>query len=778
MKFVTTVSIFCLFSSLYLNAGETIDAMQQKLGRTVADTLRIELLLEMGDYFEHTDYDNAMHFYKQALELSRSARTNATEGRHRNMLQDLEMKSLRYIGFLQKNWSRYDEATQTYLQLNHLYNEHGFHVGITRVLTSLGNIKYYQSQFVRAIEYYLEAVEMAKDHGFRNELANLKTNIATMHYLRGDLVNSLEYYHKALALYLELEDNRNLGLVYLGLGNIHNSLNNFSKSLENYEQALTFFNELSDHRNMATINISIGALYFKHNHHAEAKEHYQNAFRMASTVGDLRQQATSLVNLGIIFAHRGELTTALEHYEQALSIAQSLGNELLQASTLRHKALALQRQGNYATAYRLALEGVEIAQRIESLEDISQSYRVLSVIRENQGRFREALVYHRQYKHFNDSLINVENKRQINELEAVYESEKKQQKIELQALELEKNRIEITRKNQTMNASILVAVLLIIMFIIVLWHFNSKKLSIREIEKQKEINLRKEKKIADLESHVKNSNLRIEALEKQREETENKERMNLIFARNIVLKGPGNAENMNNLLKGRHYFFNYGRVNAANSLIFAKTIKTTTFLVAVCFEAEELKRYIINLAMNAFLDQEIRSRTKVNPETTLSKLSEYLKNFQEKNGNNIAFKESGMAMVSIDHENHKLNFTTNHIPLFIAISLSSSGFFNPAKEYREIQTINPENAGEEDLQKEVLPFKSFDFKLKPGDRIYLIDTGENNPDIQAEVLSMLDNHQNTEMELQGKYLEKELAYAQKRDSSIADHQIFVCGLEL
>ncbi len=773
-------------------SNETLGTLESRFQNSQVDTMRIELLLQMGDYFEHTEYDSALHFYIQALELSRHAMQNAGNAKHLMHLKELEIKCIRYIAFLDKSWEKYDSAIGYYKELLELYEEAEDVLGTTRVYQSLGNIYYYRSQWVEAVDYYQQGLELAQKNSFAKQTADLTSNLASMHFIRGDFVKSLDFYQQALSHYNNLEDDRNRALVYLGLGNIHSSMGNFDTAEQNYNHALMHYNELKDHRRICTIFLSMGSLYFEKEDFERAGEYYQQALSHADIAGDGRQEAQSLLNLGVLYAAKNEEEKAIAHYDKALDAADKSKNKHIKTYALRNKAGSLLRLDNHHQALQLASQSLELAKELESLDDQAQAYKTLSGIRKAQGFYRQALALYEDYKIYSDSLLNVENQKQLNELDAIYQSEQKQQRNELLNLELEKNKAEIKRKNQLVNTFIIVLAFVIILSIAILLHYNQKKITNLEIARQKQTIANNNDQIHTLQEGMKYQHHAIQELQEKLELNQKISEETQAFSR-IILSGNSSPDS-NNLCKvfqGKSFELPEKSQVELTDIFYIKEENGNIFLAIADANLNNTDKILLNISLNCFIDKNAMPKCSKKAEELNLNLKNHLKDQLaqlKKSGRDV---ELQLATLFYSKKDNKINYISEEMPLYLAIARNPGSIFKPMHDYQEIQFLEPFRKSSALQPQNNHTSKSLEFKLKKADRLYLINTAAPSVEkdkydeikkesscLSTEIISFLDTHQNMEISLQKDYLDRELSGMAKRNGENLPANITIRGIEL
>lgn len=766
-------------------ANETLNHLEYRYGEAQADTVKIELLLQMGDYFEHTDYESAMHFYRQALALARERIPKAQNQEHRKLLDDLEVKSLRYIAFLNKSWGEFEEAIEDYRKLQDIYHHNDNPLGLTRVLTSQGNVHYYQSAFPQALEKYLKALEIARTHDFQRQTADLLTNIASMKFLMGDFVESIDYYQQAIPIYHSIEDSHNIGIVYMGLGNIHNKMGNFNQALNNYQLALKFYDELSDHNTIANIYLSLGSLFFSHDKLNQAEEYFLKSLDHANVLNNSRMAAQAYLNLGILRAREENFADAVRYYAQGLEMARDAGNKHVEAAILRNKAIAQKRERNTAQAIQLVNLSLEIAREINSLEDQAMAYHTLSAIEEQRGRHKKALDFFKRFKTYNDSVLGNEKQKQLQELDARFQAEQKQQKIEIQKLEIDHKQAELKRKTQIVNTFVVFFVLVFILAVFLVMYYRHKKTTNKELA-------RKDAAINEVNQKLSRQGIEIMQLKRTIEELQERsstltlqKQQNLEFARRVQQVMNNCTHNLLQAFKGSAFLYHGTGVDNENILCRVYHKNDMAMVVFAECNLQQIHRYILHLPLVSYLDHTIQADGFGEPLKILNGLHETCHQILRQIPDQVEEKnEFSSAVLLIDKSQNKIQYATSGIPLYLAIARNLSNvILSKEYDYQDIQQLKPETVVQPVANHARISLQ--ELKLKKADRLYLMsmktESGNQNggriiKQSTDQILQFLNDHQSAEIVNQKTILAKEVQRWKRNEEFVAD--LSIAGFEL
>jgi tetratricopeptide (TPR) repeat protein len=775
---------FTLIFGSYLLGNEPIEVLENRLNAADRDTLKIDILLKMGDHYEKSDYDLALKYFNQAMELCSNTNHSNLSRLHLNHLKELEWKSLRRIASLQISWGYYQEATESNRKLLNIYRGNNDIKEIIYTLMNLASIHYYQSQWSEALKLYQEALEFAQNNNIPGRIADLKNNIANVHYSRGDYVKSMKDFQTALSIYDSLADYTNVGKVLLGIGNIFSVTNNYNKALESYQSALKHLEKTEDHQKLAAVYTSLGALHHENENYEEAEKYYLLTIEKAKLMNDQFQLSNGLVNMAILCGARNQINEAMIYLDQVLEIATRTSNKYIENVALRNKAVNNAKMGNYPLAMKFAKESLGIAKQIESIDDQAEGYRTLSDISQKMGKYSEALQYYQQYKAMNDSLLNIDTKRQLNEMDAIYQSEKQEQKIELQNLEIDKNKAEIKRKNQLVTIIIATMVLLVILTSLVLFFNTKEKMKNQDITRQRQIIINNMNKIKNLQSTIENQNEQINKLENHNKSWKLKISDHQLFARNLLITTTDYENELQSIFPAKSFTYPDTELGVPIDIGYIRKFNNEILMVFADLQMNKLNKTMVNLAINAFLDQLLLIKTCIHPLDLHPKLREFIQKLT--NIQRLPSPIIKLAAICIDTQTQKIKIAAEHISVYVAINRNSQSIFNPIHDYHELQrlatSLEPNNA-----ENNAALTGAKEFKFKTTDRIYIINSGISLPTdiekeyenpIEAGIVRIIDTHQNMGIDLQGQYLKKELRIISTREKNLVPGILSIRGIEL
>lgn len=324
-----------------------------------------------------------------------------------------------------------------------------------------------------------------------------------------------------------------VGDMYNTIGNAYHIQANYQEAAYNYSQALKVFEELKSVRGQVATFVNLGILHVDQNDTEGAKKYYNEAIKNAIIIGDSNNLASSYNNLAIVFQNENKLDTALVLYNKALDIrskqnkTKAVCNSLINIATvyydnkeyekcLEHLLRAYNTDSTFSTdllfknlsdvyvqlgrfkeAEDFGLKALNIAQETENTRLLVDIYKNLFSVYQNLNEPKKAYQYADMAFNLKDELSSEDNKRIISEMDAKYESEKKEQQIALQESRLE--------REKQLRFSMIAIIVLFLVFAVFLYlaYRNKKKTSIllaqqkAMIEEQKLIVEEKQKALLD-----------------------------------------------------------------------------------------------------------------------------------------------------------------------------------------------------------------------------------------------------------------------------------------
>ncbi len=265
-------------------------------------------------------------------------------------------------------------------------------------------------------------------------LVKTYNNLGDLHSEYSSPKKAFDYYEKAKTLGGKLQYQQGLAISYNGVGNYYFIINDFENALKNFLLADSLFHYLNDVLNRAICANNIANCYDQMDDFKKSLFYHQKALKEYKNLGYEKGQASSLLNLGVLFENENQFDSAIYYYKEVIPLSKRIGDLNLRANAFEQLA------------------------------------KCFSVMNENQLAYR----FQKKYSELKDTLINKDKISSISEMQTKYETEKKEQEIELLA---EKNKTSLAERNALIAGSL---GLILGLFVLLYAYYQRRKNALKD----------------------------------------------------------------------------------------------------------------------------------------------------------------------------------------------------------------------------------------------------------------------------------------------------------
>lgn len=629
---------YMLISIFTLAQPTQVDSLEKALQKAVSDTGKVNTLLNLAQAYRQVDPVQAGKYLSEAAALAE--KTGYRKG---------FAKSIFLTGFSHYTKGDLDKAQKNYQEALVMFRELKDDYEIAQVIYNTGVIHVFKGDYDKALENFFEALKIQEMLGDKKDIANSFSAIATVYGRQGNSKKEMEYQEKTLEIKLALGDKYGISASYINIGNA------YSRKKE-YDTAL---------------------------------EYYQKGLALAEEIGNKKWMLNALGNIGSIHGERKNTSEALRYFFKTAEIAEELGDKLGLANVYNSIGNAYIDLKDYPNALSYIKKGLELAETVGNRDYIKSGYESMADLYEETGNYKEAYRYHKLYAQMKDSLLNADKTRQMSELLAKYETDKKEQAIqllnkenELKAADLGKQRMIIS-----IGGGGLAAVIILALFIFK--EYRQKKQANMQLKKAY---YQIEEKNAVIEEQHKNiTDSIVYAKRIQQAMLPSLNELRKTFPDSFVLYKP------KDIVSGDFYW-----VEHRNG---------TTLFAAVDCTGHGVPGAFMSIVGHNLLNQAVKQNGKTLPADILHELNTGLYDTLRQSGEEITVKDGmDMALCAFDQSTLTLNF---------------SGANNPIYFVRDghLQEIKGDKQPVGFPAQEFKPFTDHSIPLKKGDTLYLFSDG-------------------------------------------------------
>ncbi|MBN2262754.1 MAG: tetratricopeptide repeat protein [Prolixibacteraceae bacterium] len=405
------------------------------------------------------------------------AQTNEINGRF-NLNDDFFEKELNIDELKQiiEQFDTYDYVrTQGQREelIRHLINESerlNYDLGIAQTRNLLGVMLRDRAEYAKAIEMHESALAHSKNDTIQNIYS--LNNLGVVYRRLDQPRMALDYHMQALQLAEQFHSDpiiakRSICVSLNSIGNINLAMNQPEKALEVFSQTLIIEESLDNRLGMAINYQNIGYAYEALGKPDVALTYYKKSLQQNEIINSDLGQSICYNSIGEILLKQDKTMEALRNFKMAMVFAQRNNDNYYISQTHANIGRVYLKNGNLDKAIDELDEYHNLATQIGSAYLVQDSYKLLSDYYSFKGDYQKALALFKTSVAYNDSIVNEKNVRYLNELQTLYEADKKEQQIEMLTVE---NKVKTQR-----NFFYLLGVVLLILLAFVLNIANKRR---------------------------------------------------------------------------------------------------------------------------------------------------------------------------------------------------------------------------------------------------------------------------------------------------------------
>jgi serine phosphatase RsbU (regulator of sigma subunit)/Tfp pilus assembly protein PilF len=643
-----------------------IDSLKNVVAIAKNDTNKVKLLIEIGELYRNSIPDTALYYYQKALDISENI--GAKEFIAQNLIilgANLQIKGSS------------DKAIKYLERALKISEEIGDKEKISTSYLNIGIINHDQGSYDKAIEYYLKSLETAKEINFKKGLSRSYLNLGRAYFDQGSYEESIESYLNSIKILEELGDKRNMSACYTNIGLVHYEQGSYDKAIEYIQKALAINEELGYKRAASICYLNIGMISHKQGFYDKAIEGYNKALKLFEELGDKRGTSESNHNLGEIYLDQGSFDKAAEYYLKALKIYEELGDKKgmaligvniakLNISLADSVAVTESQRLKYLNqAVMYGNKSIVNAKEMKLLPTTKEAANILMTAYNKLGNYKKAIEFAGILITAQDSMFREDKTRAIQEMSTRYETEKKQQQIELQESQLIAKDARIKQQKIFRNALIggLGAIVLIV--IVIAYAYRQKQKDNKKITEQNERIIKANEELKELN------------------ETTNRQKDEIIssiqYAQRIQSAILPPQTYITELLNENFIFYKPKEI-VSGDFYWIKQVKQYIILVSADCTGHGVPGALMSMLGISYLNEIVHKKEVTQANHILNELRKRIKHSLRQTGTKEEPKDGiDLALCVIDTKNKIMQYSGANNPLYIISNHNGESVFNEIK---------------------------------------------------------------------------------------------------
>jgi len=590
-----------------------IDSLKTVLQVEKIDINKVDILNEISWELSFSQPEECIKYAESAIEIAKNCNYNKGLG---------DAYKNKGNGF--KNQGNNTDAIKNYQLAIEAYKLANDKIGVSRSMNNIGLVYIYESNYYDALNYLQQALNIAEESKDLRTISMCMNNIGLVMYSLKNYENALSYYKKSVKIKKELQDYKGISNCYNNIANIYADQELFDSALVNYQNSLTIVKELSDNQGTVMALLNIGQLLYDYEKYNEGLPYFTESIEISLKSNN---------KIGIITSYSG---LALFYYKSQ----------------------------DYKKSVKYAEKALVIAKEINYLEELKNIYETLFLSYTEIKQYKTANEYCVLYKKLSDSLSEVNIQQNVLELEAIYQNEKKEKEIEIQNINIEKQKAEI-KQHQTEKYFFITAILLLIVISVIIFkNFRDKKqANIILNQKNEEINQQNEEIKAQAEN-LRDLNDEI-TLQKDIIEKKNQNiTASIVYAERIQNAVLPSEFFINNTLPDNFVVY-IPRDIVSGDFYWIKQIGNLVIIAIADCTGHGVPGAFMSILSVALLNEIVRKQEITKPNHVLDELRKHIKDAFIQDDNSDRNEGLDIALCVFDKSNNIIDFSGAHNPLVL-----------------------------------------------------------------------------------------------------------------
>lgn len=352
------------------------------------------------------------------------------------------------------------------------------------ISTSIASVYYQKGKFDSSKYFFSNNVALVEEKNIALDPELLATNyndLGIVYLKLKDYNNAIEVHLKALKI-REQVNSPKLSSSYNNLGLVYMNFEQHEKAIDYFEKSLRLKRKNKDKAGIINSLNNLGIVSKNIRHNENAKKYYNQALSLSKEIGDVNKMSNALRNLAYVAFWEDKYALAVSYYEEVLELQKKQDNQTLVIETI----LNIAQMNLEAHKLAKAFDYLNLAMKKVKEEDIYANYSDVYLLYCNYytllGNSEQSSAYYLKYKEIQDSLALKKNAMTLADIETKYETEKKEQEIELLKQKNIISTLELERIQTQRKWIFSIVFLLLIIISVLIWLYRYRSRTNKELE--------------------------------------------------------------------------------------------------------------------------------------------------------------------------------------------------------------------------------------------------------------------------------------------------------
>ena len=443
-RFITILLILGVTISVNAQESKVHDSLFNLYKNAKQDTVKARLLNSLYWEVAYSDLSLSKTYAEDLIDIAKKNNLKNSLGRGYNNL----------AGYYEIN--TINDSARYYLQkANAIFKELKDDEFLYRINRSFALLDYTEGNLNQALERTKNNLELSKKIGDSSYIAKEYNFIGGIYSDLGNIKSANEYKFKALKIYEKIGDKIGEAdtLISISVILLYDDDKDYQKRIDYATRAYEIYKAQNDKFYQSFSKFHIGQSYYLLNEYEIALKHLIEGYDLANELESNRLLSMLSLKIGQTYNEINDLENSEHYLNLALKYTDSINNKQHYIGILNSMAFTYNRQKKPQKALTISDEALKLLDSVDNLNLKQKAFEARYEAHEILGNYKNALANFKQSESLKDSLFSIEKTKEIKKIRALYETEKKEQQIQLQKNEI--NLLTIKNKNSNLQRLLL-----------------------------------------------------------------------------------------------------------------------------------------------------------------------------------------------------------------------------------------------------------------------------------------------------------------------------------
>lgn len=371
--------VFLAVVSVSAFGQQKIDSLEAELKKTLPDTTRVQVLVELSKEYQYTNYAKSKEYARQAVDLA----------------EDKNLSSSKNLAY-----------------------------------RNIGLLFAISGDYSTALRFDNQALQQSLFGNDSSTLAQDYNNIANDYYDLGEYDEAYNYFTQSYRVAKATNDSLRMTVALHNVGRVFKELGQYDRALDHLKISLKMSQAIGDREGAPYAYDEIGDVMLRQGKYDSALQILMTSLKLTREQNLHVLEPKTLTKLATIYLHNDNPRTALAYYDTTYQLHAKTNNRFGIAEVNLGRGVVFFNQKQYDEALEFVTGSMGIARESNARILEIRCFTMLSQIWEAKGDFKKSLGYFKQYKQLEDSLFSQDMQSKLFRDQMRFATEAKDSQIE------------------------------------------------------------------------------------------------------------------------------------------------------------------------------------------------------------------------------------------------------------------------------------------------------------------------------------------------------------